>query len=165
MNKFVIVLIFFVIAAIALGVAFSVYSPFSTDTQFLSASGVVPHHLMAKEIIKDFFEYLSSRGNYKTIVLLSPDHFNRGVLCDKSSFIMLNPNSKEFIDIKVNNSLLRNIYSKAEICSNDSFIGLDHGIMNLLPYIKEYFPESKILPILIYERPSRYNLVAFCDSY
>jgi len=42
------------------------------------SAGVVPHHLLAEEVIRDFFEYISLQGEPDTIVLLSPDHFGAG---------------------------------------------------------------------------------------
>lgn len=42
------------------------------------AAGVVPHHLLAEDIIQDFFNYISLHGEPETIILLSPDHFNVG---------------------------------------------------------------------------------------
>lgn len=178
MNRLVIVLIFLVTIFAVMAASFGVYrlgnlfyreiSLTQTHTQPFAASGVVPHHLMAKEIIEDFFKELSLKGNYKTIVLLSPDHFNRGALCDKSAFIALEQGSKEFVDFKVDNSLLKGLCDRAEICPNNSFVSLDHGITNLLPYIKEYFPQSKLLPILIPSNISEdqiIQLITAIDSY
>jgi len=42
------------------------------------AAGVVPHHLLAEDIIQDFFDYISLDGEPETIILLSPDHFKVG---------------------------------------------------------------------------------------
>jgi MEMO1 family protein len=88
-------------------------------------SDIVPHHLLAEEIVENFFSYISSQGKPETIVILSPDHFQSGILTESNSFITiaLNSNEKEFNNLK--------------------------GVTVLLPYIKKYFPETNILPILI----------------
>lgn len=117
------------------------------------ASGVVPHHLLAKDIIEDFFSYISSQGKPETIVILSPDHFQSEILNDNNAFITLDWKSgsgkKEFENIKIDSLLGKKLSDENKIALNSSAIVYDHGITNLIPYIKKYFPETNILPILI----------------
>ncbi|MCD6085646.1 AmmeMemoRadiSam system protein B [bacterium] len=113
------------------------------------SSGVVPHHLLAKEIIQKFFKILSLKGKPENIVLLGSDHFNSKSLCKKTSFITLNYQSKNFKNLKVDEFLLKSLIEKNDFCFNNSSVERDYGIINLLPYIKNYFPDTKILPILI----------------
>jgi len=114
-------------------------------------SGVVPHHLLAEEIIEDFFSYISSRGKPETIVILSPDHFQSGILMESNSFITitLDSNDKEFNNLKVDTLLWVKLFKENKMALNNSAVIADHGITTLLPYIKKYFPETNILPILI----------------
>ncbi|MBA7656013.1 hypothetical protein ES703_63926 [subsurface metagenome] len=114
-------------------------------------SGVVPHHLLAEEIIGDFFSYISSRGEPKTIVILSPDHFQSGILMESNSFITiaLDSNDKEFNNLKVDTLLWGKLFKENKMALNNSAVIVEHGIITLLPYIKKYFPETNILPILI----------------
>ncbi len=116
-------------------------------------SGVVPHHLLAKDIIEDFFSYISSQGKPETIVILSPDHFQSEILNDNNAFITLDWKSgsgkKEFENIKIDSLLGKKLADENKIALNSSAIVYDHGITNLIPYIKKYFPETNILPILI----------------
>ncbi len=132
-----------------------------SSNQFFVSSGVVPHHLLAKEIIQKFFKSLSLKGKPKTIVLLSPDHFNSKVLCKKTSFIALNFQTKNFKNLKVDEFLLKSLAEKNDFCFSNSSIERDHGIINLLPYIKNYFPEAKILPILVPSDISRKQMDFF----
>jgi len=114
-------------------------------------SGVVPHHLLAKEIIEDFFSYICSQGKPKTIVILSPDHFQSGILMESNSFITIavDSNEKEFCHLKINTLLWGKLVKENKMTFNSSAIIADHGITTLLPYITKYFPETNILPILI----------------
>lgn len=116
-------------------------------------SGVVPHHLLAKEIIADFFQCISSEEKIETLILLSPDHFHSGTLDDDNTFITLDWKSgsekEEFDNIKIDSLLGKKLAGENKITLNSSAIIYDHGITNLIPYIKKYFPESKFLPILI----------------
>ena len=114
-------------------------------------SGVVPHHLLAKEIIEDFFSYISSQVKPETIVILSPDHFQSGILNDNNAFITLNWESgKEYFNnIEIDTLLGKKLTKKNKMELNDSAVAYDHGITNLISYIKKYSPETNILPILI----------------
>ena len=112
------------------------------------ASGVVPHHLLAKNLIEDFFTYISSEEKPEVVVLLSPDHFNAGGIVG-DSFITIQPESQEFCGVKVDDSLIKNLSPKNNLIFNNSSVSLDHGITDLMPFVKKYFPESKIVPFII----------------
>ena len=116
-------------------------------------SGVVPHHLLAEEIVEDFFQCISSEEKIETLILLSPDHFHSGTLNDDNAFITLDWKSgsekEEFDNIKIDSLLGKKLTGENKITLNSSAIIYDHGITNLILYIKKYFPESKFLPILI----------------
>ncbi|MBA7523598.1 hypothetical protein ES705_15725 [subsurface metagenome] len=126
---------------------------FSSDsgTKQDIVSGVVPHHLLAGEIIEDFFSYISSREKPKTIVILSPDHFQSGILMESNSFITigLKGDDKEFNNLKVDTLLSGKLFKENKMALNNFAVIADHGVTTLLPYIKKYFPETNILPILI----------------
>lgn len=112
------------------------------------SGGVVPHHLSTQEIIEDFFTYISSKDEPKTIILLGPDHFESASILG-NSFITLNPETENFHGLKIDNSLIRSLSSKHNFIFNNSTLSLDHGITNLLPFIKDYFPNSKVIPFII----------------
>jgi len=114
-------------------------------------SGVVPHHLLAKDIMEDFFSYISSREIPKTIVILSPDHFQSGILMEGNSFITITVdlNDKKFNNLKVDTLLWGKLFKENKMIFNNSAVIAEHGVTALLPYIRKYFPETNILPILI----------------
>jgi poly-gamma-glutamate synthesis protein (capsule biosynthesis protein) len=114
-------------------------------------SGVVPHHLLAKDIMEDFFSYISSREKPKTIVILSPDHFQSGILMESNSFITigLKGDDKKFNNLKVDTLLWGKLFKENKMALNNSAVIAEHGVTVLLTYIKKYFPETNILPILI----------------
>lgn len=126
---------------------------FATDsgTKQDIVSGVVPHHLLAEEIIEDFFSYISSRGKPETIVILSPDHFQSGILMESNAFITisLEGDDEEFNNLKVDTLLSGKLFKENKMALNNSAVIIEHGVTTLLPYIKKYFPETNILPILI----------------
>ncbi len=129
-----------------------------TGDMFPVASGVVPHHLLAKEIMKDFFSYLAEQeGNPDTIILLSPDHFNSAVLEWDISFITvdLKNDQKIFYDIPIDTSLLKELVINHDIKQNHCAVLSEFGITNLLPFIKKYLPKAKVIPLLVPKDISR----------
>ncbi|HZK41326.1 MAG TPA: AmmeMemoRadiSam system protein B [Atribacterota bacterium] len=154
-SLFPILIIFLSLSTVLILIFVSTLEIFASDSGNKQdiVSGVVPHHLLAKEIIADFFSYISSQGKPETIVILSPDHFQSGIFNDNNAFITLNWESvsikEEFDNIKIDSLLGKKLADDNKIALNSSAIVYDHGITNLIPYIKKYFPESKFLPILI----------------
>jgi AmmeMemoRadiSam system protein B len=127
------------------------------------AGGVVPHHLLAKKIIEDFFSYISKKDKPETTIVLAPDHFNAGAVLG-NSFITLSHSTEEFYGIKVNRSLIQNLSFQNKLIFSDSSVGLDHGIKNLIPFIKKYLPESKVVPFLLPSSLSQQKLDQFVNS-
>lgn len=120
-----------------------------TDIKEISiAAGVVPHHLLAKDLIEDFFSYIASKEKPETIILLSPDHFNTGSILG-NSFITLETETQEFYGAKVDSSLINALSFKNNLILNSESINFDHGITDLIPFIKKYFIEAKITPFII----------------
>jgi poly-gamma-glutamate synthesis protein (capsule biosynthesis protein) len=74
-------------------------------------AGVVPHHLLAEEIIKDFFEYVSEEKP-EVVVILSPDHFESG-----GSEIIKEPSPALKLDHGITNLIpfIEEYFPKAEI--------------------------------------------------
>ncbi|MEI6529385.1 MAG: AmmeMemoRadiSam system protein B [Candidatus Falkowbacteria bacterium] len=108
-----------------------------------SVSGlIVPHHLLAKDLMADTFAY-ASKGNYKLIVLLSPDHYSAGktkVSVTERSF------STVFGEISSDSELAKKL-KESPYVSEENFFYREHGLQAELPFIKYYFPDAKLLAI------------------
>jgi len=117
-------------------------------------SGVIPHHLVAKSIIEKFFNELSKENYPQEIVLVGPDHFNAAaVYGDK--LITVNASTTNLENLAIDNGLLNTSGGISNLAFSDYAIKNDHGIMNILPFIKQYFPNTKIIPFLI---PANFSL-------
>jgi poly-gamma-glutamate synthesis protein (capsule biosynthesis protein) len=125
---------------------------------FLIAAGVVPHHLLAREIMVDFFEFVAEQEpNPDTVIILSPDHLNSAVLEKDTSFITVNWEKahQKFCNISIDRSLLKKLSSKHNIKQSSDIVLSEFGITNLIPFIEKYLPQSNIVPILISEDTSQ----------
>ncbi len=146
----------------------TVMPAFGDYGEVLSAtSGVVPHHLLAKEIMVDFFSFIAREKQLPdTIILLSPDHFNSAALERGHSFISVNWESDDVKlgDIAVDSELLKKLAAKIRIRQNQGAVLSEFGITNLLPLIKEYLPGVKIVPILIPANISRKEVAQLVNA-
>lgn len=132
-------------------------------SEFEISAGVVPHHLLARELIENFFNYLSSKVKPEVIILLSPDHFQAGKILE-SDFITVSPLAEDFHGLKIDQKLISNISFENEFVFENSAIKKEHGILNLLPFIKNHFPDSKIVPILISQTTSKEKVDRLLES-
>jgi AmmeMemoRadiSam system protein B len=157
--KFIFILFIFYISAVPV---------FGEKNRELSiASGVVPHHMLAKEIIVDFFEFVAEQEPHpETILLLSPDHFNSSMLNQDTSFITVHweTGNKNILEIPVDVSLLKKLSINHSIKQNHGAILSEFGLTNLLPLIKKFLPETKIVPLLMPEDISREQVESLVHS-
>ncbi len=110
-------------------------------------SGIItPHHLVAKNLIEKLFAQ-TAKDNKKVvidrIVLISPNHFHvsGGDLIVANKSIAENTNT----DIELANILNQKKY----VYINNNAFKEEHGIQVLIPFVNKYFPDAKILPLMI----------------
>jgi len=111
-------------------------------------SGVVPHHLVAKSIMEKFFVELSRENNPQTIILFSPDHFNAASIYE-NKLMTVNLSTTNIGNLVIDNQLLNTLSEINDFAFSDYVTKNDHGVMNILPFIEQYFPNAKIIPFLI----------------
>lgn len=106
---------------------------------------IVNHHLLADQLIARGL-FLAATDSPLTIVLLSPDHFNHGsgqitaAAQDWRTPVGILPSDAEAI---------RRLSEAKVLEIDDSPFELEHGITNILPFIKKLYPQVKIVPIII----------------
>jgi poly-gamma-glutamate synthesis protein (capsule biosynthesis protein) len=103
---------------------------------------IVPHHLLAKDLIADVFADISG-GQYQTIVLLSPNHFQAGqtdIATTARDF------STVFGTLNSDQSIAQRL-KKLPFVGEGEFFYREHGLQAELPFIKYYFPEVKIIAL------------------
>ena len=111
-------------------------------------AGVVSHHFLAKELIANFYNKISNK-NVDTIFLISPDHYNNffasGTIAYTSN---LNWNTP-FGVLESNEKIINLLAGQGIIEKNNSLMGLEHGIYVEIPFIKKFFPNAKIVPLVL----------------
>lgn len=109
--------------------------------------GITSHHLpTASPLLDNFYSLLKkTRPEIKTFVVIGPDHFER---C-RRKFVTSDTTVKTmFGKLPIDNSLLTELTKNGPVIENGCFQG-EHAIGVQANYIKKYFPEARILPILL----------------
>ncbi|WP_191015146.1 AmmeMemoRadiSam system protein B [Treponema zioleckii] len=132
---------------------------------------VIPHHDITSPFQNSFYKSLSnlaSKTNAEpaVVVVIAPDHFEQGtknIVFPKNTKFMA-PEGEIPLASKIEKLLEEQILSdevlKNEVSFQDSLWENEHGIYIHTPFIKHYFPNAKILPILVkmFSNPEEFRL-------
>jgi AmmeMemoRadiSam system protein B len=106
--------------------------------------GVIPHHLVAHKLIARVFHTLQEQKP-DTIILLGPNHSNKGAPITTSLLGWQTPFGVVDVDEK-QIKRLRQVSPSIQV--NDDILGKEHAIGNIMPFIKYYLPETKVVPLV-----------------
>ena len=111
---------------------------------------VMPHHDLVKDVRRDFFKKLSSASKPQTIILVSVNHFNTGsgdIITSDQDWLVANGEKK----INANTAVINKLKDSGLLKIEPAAFLNEHGIKNLLGEIKEFFPNSALVPLMIKE--------------
>lgn len=109
---------------------------------------IVPHHLLAADLIAKIFQGLSSQ-KYDSIIILSPNHF----LAGKAKIITTKDDwQTPYGILKNDNEITDELLKDDNIKVEDDIFSREHGIYSEIGFIKRTFPDVKIVPLVL--RPS-----------
>lgn len=117
-----------------------------SDTKVVG--GIIPHHLLAADLIADFFSNLEVK-NYDTVILLGPNHFSAGqadiitsVYDWQTPYGILKHDREVLSKLLYYNDNL-NIQAEEDIIENE------HAINSEVAFIKKTFPQATFVPIIL----------------
>lgn len=113
----------------------------------------VPHHLLASDLIARAFHF-ASRGKYRRILLLCPDHFKLG---DSNISTTGRNFATVFGELSTDREAVQQL-KKLSFVHEQNFLYREHGIETILPFIKYYFSNAKIIPLVIKTTTSKSQL-------
>jgi len=109
------------------------------------AAGIIPHHLLAADMIAEFFKNLEGE-KYDTVVLIGPNHPNTGAAeMISSSYDWSTP----YGVLRNDGDFLAALSETEEIGAEEDVISAEHSITSELAFIKRTFPDAEILPIIL----------------
>ena len=106
---------------------------------------IVPHHLVAKDLIHEVFQN-TSKNKYKTVVLIGPDHesINKGKIFTTLSNWQT-PTGILETDGEITKKLLKNSFV---IESNDK-LTMEHSTSSIIPFINYYMKDVKVITLVL----------------
>ncbi|HHW49479.1 MAG TPA: AmmeMemoRadiSam system protein B [Clostridiaceae bacterium] len=110
--------------------------------------GIIPHHLLAGKIIASFFKTVASiNPDIELVVVIAPNHKRLGnTKIHTGSWGWETP----YGILDADGELVKQIENECGAGSNFKLLEEEHSVSSLVPYIKYFLPESKILPILLH---------------
>ncbi|MFA6522322.1 MAG: AmmeMemoRadiSam system protein B [Patescibacteria group bacterium] len=108
-------------------------------------SAVSAHHLLVAKEIASLFETIGS-GSVKTVIVVSPNHFDAGVHPAQVSF----GNWETPYGMVESSTKARVLANRGGIVWNEEkAFEQEHGIGALTPFVAHSFPNAKIIPLVI----------------
>lgn len=121
--------------------------------------GMVPHHLLATDMIAGFFSLAEqNKGSYERIILVAPSHFPENCQSDvvTASAGWDTPFGRLEQNEEMVSAILENQLIAAE--DNPSAVQADHGIGGLIPYVAYYLPDVRVGTVLLSNKLSQERL-------
>jgi len=109
-------------------------------------AGIVTHHFLAHRLMVDFFQCLKICSSPKKIFLIGPNHYYQGTQPVSLSSL---PWKTPFGSLRTDRSLVARMKTRLGLPEDpDAFSG-EPSLGVLIPFVKFYFPDSKIVPVLL----------------
>lgn len=121
---------------------------------------VVNHHLLASFIIADVFKKIAVQ-NPKTIIILGPNHYEKGNFNVLTSGYAWNT---KYGLIEPDESIINNLVSKNLAKFDEDTISNDHATTALLPFIKFYMPSARVVQLLISKKMTKEEANILSDN-
>lgn len=116
---------------------------------------IIPHHDICLFEQNSFYKALSRFKNPPVVVILSPDHFERGTAAitvpTHTTFYAPDGSHKGKIRLaqKELSALKKNKALSTAVSFQDGLWEEEHGVFAHTPFIHHYFPTARLLPILL----------------
>lgn len=106
--------------------------------------GIIPHHLMASDLIADYFSQLSQETS--TIILIGPNHYQLGdtpVLTSDWDW------DTPYGITQANTHLINRLTDQKYISSEPNVLTHEHSVAGIMPFIAYYLPNTQVVPLII----------------
>ncbi len=130
---------------------FNETQPYVIPEDVSPVSVMIPHHDITTQKQNSFYKAVAKEIQPSVIVIVAPDHFECGknLITMPESTVFTSPEGDLEIDYSLINSISQNEQLKNNISLQDDLWFNEHGIFTHTPFLKHYFPDSKIIPVLV----------------
>ena len=109
-------------------------------------AGIVTHHFLASGLMVRFFATLRAESSPETIVLIGPNHFHHGSANVSVSSL---PWKTPFGLLETDGRIVRQLQATTNLPEDPEAFTGEHSVGVLMPFLKYYFPSSRVVPILV----------------
>jgi len=117
--------------------------------------GIVTHHFLASGLMVRFFAGLQGQASPETIVLVGPNHFHQGLANISISSL---PWKTPFGVVQTDGQWVQKIGAAIQLPEDPEAFSGEHSVGVLIPFLKYYFPQSRVVPVLIDVNAQIYDL-------
>ncbi|MEO7222316.1 MAG: AmmeMemoRadiSam system protein B [Devosia sp.] len=103
----------------------------------------VPHHLLAADLIARGF-WAASAGQYDRVIVISPDHFHTV----EKPFGTTREDLRTVFGVVESDSAGVEIVAASLLVETLETIETEHGVMAVAPFVRQFFPDAKVIPLL-----------------
>lgn len=107
--------------------------------------GIVPHDLLHGEYIVHFFKELQQQ-NPSTIILIGPNHFERGPGNILTTLLNWQAPSQT---LNIHTTFVQQLVQLPFIEHDPTILQHEHSIAGIVPYISHFLPETQLVPIIL----------------
>jgi AmmeMemoRadiSam system protein B len=122
---------------------------------------ILPHHSIEGLRVGGFYRALAQGVHPGTVYLISPNHFEAGIAPVVTGEDL--DYSTVFGTLEVEKGRVEDFVSRGLAERLDAAFKAEHGVYFHAPYIKKFFPDAKIVPLLIRWGASRQALDAVVE--
>lgn len=106
---------------------------------------LVPHHTFATHLIAEVFSLIAFQDP-ESIILIGPNHYERGGFNVLSSE---HPWLTPFGDLAPRPDWVMMLEMQGLIRQQPEVLSQDHAVSAIMPYLKYYLPQAKVMPLLL----------------
>lgn len=112
---------------------------------------IIPHDYFQSLLVADFFNRLFWQKP-KTLIIFGPDHDERGkTKITTSTHFWQTP----FGLVEPSSQIIKDLLTGSGVSQDDKVLSSDHSAAGLMPFIKYYLPQVKVVPILLSARTTQ----------
>lgn len=122
--------------------------------------GIVPHHLLAGYIPGAFFGTIADQ-RVDTIILISPNHFNRGIGPVATTYRHW---ETPFGQVETNREIVEALLETGLVQIEEGVIAEEHGIYSHMPFITKLLPKTDVVALTLPVGMGREELDTLVDA-
>lgn len=125
---------------------------------------ILPHHLLVESFMDRYYkqlaEKISGERKISRIILISPNHFGYGFNYIQST----DESDKQIFDVLLDSATIGNLEALGALKIEPKYFEREHGLTSHFPFLKKYFPQAKVVPIILKRNIPEKNLNLLIDK-